>query len=167
MFNENLQSLRGLDSLTNIGRVLEIVGNPKLQTFWGLNTLTVENYIYLSGNPKLIELSLPIDINIKARGFQGRDGFSLSTESGKFFDQDAFTNYPKSIELFKDRYNPRIHSEWDVTQILRRVLEYGTDKTVTDVIEHLNSKVSGQVEKLLPKIESKYQERYYDLYNKK
>lgn len=136
--DNEFKSIYGLENLRKLPNNLSFKNNPNLQTFQGLSSLRYVRYTinFYDGNPKLILLSLPIDIEIGGSKWDGII-YALGDKYSSWGGEKEFTNSTKILNQFKGLYDPNIYSKWDTLQIVKRVIEYGSDETRINVLDHI------------------------------
>ena len=147
-----------------IEQKLEINHCTELTTFKGLETVEYIKCLEFGMNKTyhddperqsryLVEISLPIDIEIDFSTNDNKTGiiieqvedvssYSFRKKYPRFESQEQFTNSRLIFNRFNDRYNPGIHTTWDVLQILRRILTYGIPATINVYLKKLTGSTS-------------------------
>ena len=162
--NPNLTHISGFNSLTKIYGHLFLRYNPKLIYVTGFDNLTESaGNLYvecLDGSPKLISMSIPYTI-IKSVG-----EVSFSYSEFRFNTAKELINSPDTIKDCIDKFDPAIHPDVVVKQIIENLELWGEPDTIEYIINHILSK--GDYWEYIPESIKQYvEEKYHHLYNAK
>ena len=162
--NQNLTHITGFNNLSIIGNgSLNFIDNPNLTHITGFDNLTeIGKLLNIIDNSKLISMSIPYTI-IKSADYKKyyiNDGYRV------FKSPQKFINSPIIIQECIDKFNPAIHPDVVVKQIIENLELWGEPDTITTIINHILSK--GDYLEYIPEQFYEYvDDHYHHLYNAK
>ena len=168
--NQELKYITGFNNLTRIWGWLPIINNPNLVYITGFNNLTkISDRLYLRGNSKLILISIPHTL-IKSTYFDYTNNQNMyfnsypGNQTYRLPEPKKFINYPDTIQDCIYKFNPTIHPDVVVKQIIENLEIWGEPDTIKTIINHILSK--GDYWKYIPESFKQYvEEKYIHLYN--
>ena len=128
--NKELTHITGFNNLTKTG--ISIRNNKNLTYVTGFNNLNSSDELTIRGNNKLISLSLPHTII---------NSFDYSDSHLHIFNlQEELINHQNTIQDCIDKFNPLIHPDIVVKQIIENLELWGEPNTINIVVNHLLDK---------------------------
>ena len=161
--NNSIQKITGFNNLTEINEVFHIEKNLNLTYIIGFNNLNkIGIRLNLWDNPKLITMSIPYTL------FKSPDMVSIEINNNKYLFKSPkqIINHPDIIKCCIDKFDPGVHPDIVVKQIIENLELWGEPDTNKTIINHILSK--GNYLELIPESMIQYvEERYHHLYNAK
>ena len=168
----NLTHINNFKNLTTVGEYLSINNNHRLTYITGFNNLISVKGVDIIDNHKLISMSIPYKL-IKSTYYKYGNSICSNPPNPnnqnhylRFQSPKKFINYIDIIQECIDRFDPAIHPDIVVKQIIENLELWGEPYTITTIINHILSK--GDYLNLIPEPMNQYvDDHYHHLYNAK
>ena len=147
--NINLTIVNGFKKIYNIIGEFSIEYNPNLIYITGFNNLTeINGNLNLFSNNKLIVMSIPYTI-IKSVYYK----LGINYERiYRFTSPESFINHPDIFQDFINKFDPDIHPDIVIKQIVENLELWGSYETKTKIYEYMKDLITIEQIELLPDI---------------